>query len=185
MYEFDGCLADTDIECKTLDIKALTAACTQKIAPGKSLKLDFDLFPAASFSKSVSVVSITTDPFNNFPTSAFPTIITPPSVVSTIIISTPLSYSTVTAATTQATANPDKALRLGLVVGLAAAVVVAILAISGLIYRWVADNNARQQKGRRRRCLPDNGIERVELDNSLVLEADDGKPRLELPLVSY
>lgn len=176
-------------DVKTPDFKALTTACSQQLAPGKSVKLDFDLFPAASapsFTKAVSVISIATDlaylPSSTVSTiitltSAVSSIISPPSAVSTIPI------STVTAATTQAKANPDKTSRLSLAVGLAAAVVIAVLAILGLIYKWMADDNASQQGRRRRRqcCLPYNGRETIELGNSLVLEADDGKPRLELP----
>ena len=178
---------------KIPDFKALTAACSQQLAPGRRVQLDFDLFPSAStpsFSTSVSVLSRNTNPVS-LPSSAVSTIFTPPSTVSTIItppstVST-IIISNVTAATTQAKVNPDKSSRLALAVGLAAAVAVAILAILGLIYKWVPDNNASQQGRRRRRqcCLPYDDRETVELDNTLVLEADDGKPRLELPSKGY
>lgn len=126
----DPQLADTDINWEILDVKALNIACSQKPALGKTLKLDFDLFPVVSTqspttspTQSGAVVTITANP-------VYP----PPSAVSVIFASATSQSSAVATAAAQAKAKSDRSRNLGLGVGLTAGGVVAILAILGLIF---------------------------------------------------
>lgn len=199
-WESDHQTADTDIRWETLDVKALNVACTQKPALGKTLKLDFDLFPDVSTqsptpsrTQSGAVVTITANP-------VYP----PPSAVSVISASAASQSSAVATAAAQAKAKSDRSRNLGLGVGLTAGGVVAILAILGLIFgrrrakrnrlvaeeqaraRWEADYHARQPGQQQQPDWSEYRKPPAELDtlynnNSFAPEADDGRPRVQLP----
>ena len=181
----------------TLDAKVLNVACSQKPALGKTLKLDFDLFPDVSTQSPTSptqsgpVVTITANPL-------YPT----PSAVSVIAASAASQSSAVATAAAQAKAKSDRSRNLGLGVGITAGGVVAILAILGLIFgrrqakrnrliaeeqaraRWEADYHARQSEqqhdlsGYRK---PPEELDTSYNNNAFAYEADDGRPRVELP----
>lgn len=141
--------ADTNIRLEPLDVKALNVACSQKPAQGKTLKLDFDLFP------DVSTQSPTTSPTQSravVATTANP-VYPPPSSVSVISTFTASQSSVVTNAVAQAKAKSDRSRNIGLGVGLTAGGIVAILAILGRIFgrrrekrnRLIAEEQARAQ----------------------------------------
>ena len=190
--------ADIDIRWETLEVKALNVACSQKPALGETLKLDFDLFPDVSTQSpttlsthSGAVVTITASP-------VYP----PPSAVSVISTFAASQSSAVATAAAQAKVKSDRSRNLGLGLGLTAGGVVAILAILGLIFgrrrakrnlqiaeeqaraRWEADYHARQPG--QQHDLSEYRTPREELDdtynkNADAYEADNGRPRVELP----
>lgn len=190
--------ADTDLRWGTLDVKALNVACSQKPALGETLKLDFDHFPdvstqspATSPTHSGAVVTITASP-------VYPT----PSAVSVISVSAASQSSAIATGAAQAKVKSDRSRSLGLGVGLTAGGVVAILAILGLIFgrgqakrnfqiaekqaraRWEVDYHARQPG--QQHDLPEYRTPPEELDitynnNADAYEADNGRPRVELP----
>lgn len=190
--------ADTDIRWETLDVKALNVACSQKPALGKTLNLDFDLFPNVSTqspttspTQSGAVVTITANP-----------IYPPPYAVSVISASAASQSSAVATAAAQAKAKSDRSRNLGLGVGITAGGVVAILAILGLIFgrrrakrnrliaeeqaraRWEAEYHARQPGQQHDwseyRKLPEE-LGTTYNHTTLAHEADDGRPVPELP----
>lgn len=190
--------ADTDIRCETLDVKALNVACSQKPALGKTLKLDFDLFPnfstqspTTSPTQSGAVVTITANP-------VYP----PPSAVSVISASAASQSSAVATAAAIAKAKSERSRNLGLGVGITAGGVVVILAILGLILgrqrakrnrlireeqaraRWEAEYHARQPGQQHdwseyRKLGGELGT--MYTHHTLAYEADDGRPMAELP----
>lgn len=188
--------ADTDIRWETLDVKALNVACSQKPALGKTLKLDFDLFPNVSTqspspTQSGAVVTITANPL-------YP----PPSAVSAISASAASQSSAVATASALAEAKSDRSRNLGLGVGITAGGVVAILAILGLIFgrrrakrnrliaeeqaraRWEAEYHARQPGQQhdwsKYRKMPEE-LGTMYNHNTIAHEADDGRLTAELP----
>lgn len=185
--------------CEIADVNALNAACTQKPALGKTLKLDFDLFPPVSTpspTKSEGVVTITANP-----------IYPPPSAVSAVSASAASQASALATAAAEAKAKSDKSRSLGLGIGITAGGVLAILAILGLIFgrrrakqnrmvaeeqaraRWEEEYHTRQQEQQQQQQHYWSNHDKTpeELDaiyNShiYVHEEGDGGPRLvELP----
>ena len=197
-WEWDHRPADIDIRCETADVNALNAACTQKPALGKTLKLDFDLFPPVSTpspTQSEAVVTITANP-----------IYPPPSAVSAISASAAFQASALATAAAEAKAKSDKSRRLGLGVGITVGGVLVIVAILGLIFgrrrakrnriiaegearaRWEEDYHARQQEQQQQQQLywSDHGktpeLDAIYNSHDYMHEVGDGRPRpAELP----
>lgn len=180
----------------TLDVKALNVACSQKPALGKTLKLDFDLFPDVSIQLPISptqsrAVVTTANPL-------YPT----PSAVSVISASAASQSLAVAIAAAQAKVKSDRSRNLGLGIGITAGGVVAILAIFGLIFggrqakrnrliaeeqaqaQWEADYHARQSKQQHDLSgyyKPPEELDSLYNNNAFAYEADNRRLRVEFP----